>query len=84
MFLDKRCNDLERGFNERMVRMEILQARYFPSNTLLGKVNNQKNNNEITFNITYHPVLRNVRKILEEIHMILASNEVKKHLLTFH
>ena len=73
--MDKRCNDLERGFNERMVRMEILQARYFPSNTLLGKVNNQKNNNEITFNITYHPVLRNVRKILEEIHMILASND---------
>ena len=64
VFLDKRCNDLERGFNERMVRMEILQARYFPSNTLLGKVNNQKNNNEITFNITYHPVLRNVMKIL--------------------
>ena len=44
---DKRCNDLEkylldRGYSERMVRKEILQARAIPRNTLLRKVNNQK------------------------------------------
>ena len=50
-----------------MVRKEILRARAIPRDTLLEKVNNQKNNNKITFNITYHPVFRNVKMILEEI-----------------
>ena len=67
-FFDKRCNDLEkylldRGYSERMVRKEILRARAIPRDILLGKVNNQKNNNKITFNITCHPVFRNVKKI---------------------
>ena len=79
-FFDKRCNDLEkylldRGYSERMVRKEILRARAIPRDALLGKVNNQKNNNKITFNITYHPVFRNVKKILEEMHVILAPDD---------
>ena len=82
-FFDKRCNDLEkhlldRGYSERMVRKEILRARAIPRDTLLGKVNNQKNNNKITFNITYHPVFRNVKKILEEMHVILAPDDRHK------
>ena len=30
------------------------------------------------FNITYHPVFRDVRKILEELHVILASDDRHK------
>ena len=30
------------------------------------------------FNITYHPVFRDVRKILEELHVILASHDRHK------
>ena len=30
------------------------------------------------FNITYHPVFCNVRKILEEIHVILAPDDRRK------
>ena len=61
-----------------MVRKEILRARAIPRDTLLGKVNNKKNNNKITFNITYHPVFRNVKKILEEMHVILAPDDRHK------
>ena len=61
-----------------MVRKEILRARAIPRDTLLGKVNNQKNNNKITFNITYHTVFRNVKKVLEEMHMILAPDDRHK------
>ena len=32
----------------------------------------------ITFNITYHPVFRDVRKILEELHVILVSYDGHK------
>ena len=56
-----------------MVRKEILWARAIPRDALLEKVNNQEKQNEITFNITYHPVLQDVREVLEELYVILAS-----------
>ena len=79
-FFDKRCNDLEkylleRGYSEKMVPKETLWARPIPRDALLEKVNNQEKQNKITFNITYHPVFRDVRKILEELHVILASDD---------
>ena len=58
-----------------MVRKEILRGRAIPKDALFEKVNNQEKQNKITFNITYHPVFRDVRKILEELHVILASND---------
>ena len=61
-----------------MVRKEILWARATPRDALLENVINQKKQNKITFNITYHPVFRNVRKILEELHVILASDDGNK------
>ena len=80
---DKRSNDLEeylleRGYSEKMVRKEILQARAIPRDALLEKVNNQEKQNKITFNITYHPEFRDVRKILEELLVILASDDGHK------
>ena len=82
-FFDKRCNDLdkyllERGYSEKIVRKEILRARAIPREAFLEKVNNQEKQNKINFNITYHPVFRNVRKILEELHVIPASDDGHK------
>ena len=82
-FFGKICNDLEkylleRGYSEKMVRKEILRDRAIPRDALLEKVNNQEKQNKITFNITYHPVFRNVRKFLEELHVILASDDGHK------
>ena len=57
-----------------MVRKEILRVRAIPRDALLEKVNQEKQN-KITFNVTYHPVFRNVRKILEELDVILASDD---------
>ena len=61
-----------------MVCKEILRARAIPRDALLEKVNNQEKQNKITFNITYHPAFRNVRKILEKLHVILASDDGHK------
>ena len=55
-----------------MVRKEISR------DALLEKVNNQEKQNKITFNITYRSVFKNVRKILEELHVILASDDGHK------
>ena len=69
---------LERGYSEKMVRKEILRARAIPRDALLDKVHNQEKQNKINFNITYHPVFRDVRKILEALHAILASDDGHK------
>ena len=61
-----------------MVCKEILRVRAIPRDALLEKVNNQEKQNKITFNITYYPVFWNVRKILEELHVILASDDGHK------
>ena len=55
---------------------EILRARALSRDALLEKVNNQENQNK--HNITYHPAFRNVRKVLEELHVILASDDGHK------
>ena len=85
-FFYKRCNDLhkyllERGCNEKVVRKEILRARAIPRDALLEKDNIQEKQNEITFNITSHPVFWNVRKIPEELHVIPGSDDGHKKVL---
>ena len=77
---DKRCNGLEKkllegGYSEKMVRKEIFRTRAIPRDELLEKVNDQEKQNKISFNITYHPAFRNIRKILEELHVILACDD---------
>ena len=44
------------------------RTRAIPRDALLKEVNNKEKQHKITFNITYHPVFRDVRKILEELH----------------
>ena len=57
---DKRCNDLEkwlmeRGYNEKMVRNQILRAREHSRNDLLEREKQQMSEQKLTFNITYYP-----------------------------
>ena len=65
------------GYSEKMLCKEILRARAISRDalSLSEKVNNQKKQNKIGFNITYHSVFRDVRKISEELHVIFASDD---------
>ena len=58
-----------------MVRKEILRVRAIPRDAPLDKVNNQEKQNKITFNITYYPAFQDATNILEELHVILASDD---------
>ena len=61
-----------------MVREEILRARAILRDALSEKVNIQGKQNKITSNITYRPVFLDARKILEELHVVLASDDGHK------
>ena len=61
-----------------MVREEILRARAILRDALSEKVNIQDKQNKITSKITYRPVFLDARKILEELHVVLASDDGHK------
>ena len=78
---DRRCNDLEkwlmeRGYNEKMIRKQILSAREHSRNLL--EKEKQISDRKRTFNITYYPAFRNVRSIMEELHILLTPNKEHK------
>ena len=80
---DRRCNDLEkwlmeRGYNEKMIRKQILSAREHSRNDLLEKEKQQMSERKLTFNTTYYPAFRNVRSIMEELHILLTPNKEHK------
>ena len=57
---DRDCNDLEkwlmeRGYNEKMIRKQILSARDHSRNDILEKEKQQMSEKKLIFNITYYP-----------------------------
>ena len=80
---DQRCNDLEkwvieRGYNVRMVRTQILKSRGESTNSLLERGNTRTCESKLTFNITYYPAFQNVRSLLQELQILLAPDEENK------
>ena len=68
---DRRCNDLEKwliekGYGKREVRKQILRTRGFSRDSLLDRENTRKEQNKITFNLTYYSVFQNVKNVLAE------------------
>ena len=75
---------MERGYNEKMIRKQILRAREHSRNDLLEREKQQMSEQKLTFNITYYPAFQNVRAIMEELHILLTPNkEHKKVFLMF-
>ena len=60
-FFDKRCNDLEvwlknRGYNEKLVRQQILKAWKYRRTELLHSQREEVHKHELVFDVTYYPV----------------------------
>ena len=72
---------MERGYNEKMIRKQILSAREYSRNDLLEKEKQQMPEKKLTFNITYYPAFQHVRRIMEELHILLTPN--KEHRKVF-
>ena len=75
----RRCNDLEkwlmeRGYNEKMIKKQILSAREYSRNDHLEIEKQQMSERKLIFNITYYPDFRNVRSIMEELHKELINS----------
>ena len=69
---------MERGYNEKMIRNQILRAREDSINDHLEREEQQISEQKLTFNITYYPTFQNVRAIMEELHILLTPNKEHK------
>ena len=79
MFFDNRCNQLEcwlrdRGYNEKVVRLQILKARKFTREDLLNQDSKTKGRNKLVFNFTYHPAYSKLKHILSNINLLLTPD----------
>ena len=86
-FFDIHCNNLEkwlseRGYSEKLVRKKILKARSESRETLLDKEKMSRNDETVTFNITYYPVFENIRNTLKELHTLIAPDEQHRKVFT--
>ena len=75
-FFDKRCNQLEcwlkdLGYNEKLVRQQILKARKFTRKDLLNQNSKTKWRNKLVFDFTYHPAYSKLKHILSNINLLL-------------
>ena len=78
-FCDKRCNDLEVwlkycGYNEKLVRQQILKARKYRRTELLHSQREEVHKNKLVFNITYYPIFSKLKNILFKIHLLLTPD----------
>ena len=68
---DKRCNDLEgwlmeRGYNGKMIRKQILRARGHSRKDLLEREKGKTSEPRLTFNITYYPILETLETYIRK------------------
>ena len=61
---DKRCNDLEgwlmeRGYNGKMIRKQILKVREHFTKDLLEREKTETSKPKLTFNVAHYPVFQN-------------------------
>ena len=66
---------MERGYSDRMVLTQILKARGESKDSFLERGNTSTSESKLTFNITYYQASLNVRRILQELQILLAVNQ---------
>ena len=69
---------MEKGYNKKMIRKQILRGRKHPRNDLYETEKQQMSEQKLTFSITYYPAFQNVRTIMEELHILLTPNKEHK------
>ena len=71
---------MERAYNEKMIRKQILTAREHSINDLSEKEKQQMSEEKLTFKINYYPAFQNVSSTMEELHILSTPNKEHKKL----
>ena len=66
-----------RGYNEKLVRQQILKTQKYKRTELLHS-QREVNKNKLVFNITYYPIFSKLKNILSKIHLLLTPDRGHK------
>ena len=83
IFYDNRSNQLgkwlsDRNHKQRLVREQILKTRAVSRQTLLNNERNPWVEGQLVLNLTYHTLLIDFQKVLNEAQRLLTPNEEHK------
>ena len=83
IFYDNRCKQLEkwlsdRNYKQKLVRELILKARAISRGKLLNNDRKPQIEDRLVLSLTYHPLLRDFQKVLDETQTLLLRNEEHK------
>ena len=81
---DRWCNDLllERGYKDKQVQKQVMRGRAICRDDLLNRGRTLQEKTQVTFNLTYYPVFKDVRKILKELHLLLTPDQAHKRVFS--
>ena len=87
MFYDKCCNELEiwlieRGYSDKLVRQQILQARKPKRKDLLNDMKDKRNDFKLLSNIIYHPNFISLKDTMSFLHSLFTPDQ--EHQKVFH
>ena len=60
------------------MRKQVLGGRAFCRDDLLNRERTLQEKTQVTFNLTYYPVFKDVRKIFKESHLLLTPDQAHK------
>ena len=58
------------------MQKQVLRGRAICRDDLLNRERTLQEKTRVTFNLTYYPVFKEVRKILKELHLLLTPDQV--------
>ena len=69
-------------WKEKKVRKQVLRGRAICRDDLLNREQTLQEKTQVTFNLTYYSVFKDVRKILKELHLLLTPDQVHKRVFS--
>ena len=64
------------------MRTQVLRSRAICRDDLLNRVRTLQEKTQVTFNLTYYPVFKDVRKILKELHLLFTPDHAHKRIFS--
>ena len=64
------------------MRKQVLRGRAICRDDLLNRERTLQEKTQVTFNLTYYPVFKDVSKILKELHLLFTSDQAHKRVFS--
>ena len=64
------------------MQKQVLRVRAICRDDLLNRERTLQKKTQVTFNFTYYPIFKDVRKVLKELHLLLTPDQARKRVFS--